>query len=83
LTGAILGGGLGIVASILVGMTPIGMRDAPASAALEALLNVDWGKAIPTFQQILLAWRADIQGHAIPGAIVGVFLGMVWGACRR
>ena len=83
LTGAILGGGLGIGASILVGMTPVGMRDTPAGTVLEMLLNVDWSAPLPALRQTLLASLIGIQEHAIPGAIVGVLLGLVWGACRR
>jgi hypothetical protein len=83
LTGAILGGVLGIGASILVGMTPVGMRDTPAGTVLERLLNVDWSATLPALRQTLLASLTSMQEHALPGASVGVLLGLVWGACRR
>jgi len=83
LSGAILGSVLGIGASILVGMTPVGMRNTPAGAVLEVLLNVDWSATLPALRQALRASLTGMQEHAIPGAIVGVLLGLVWGACRR
>jgi len=74
---------LGIGASILVGMTPVGMPNTPEGAVLEMLLNVDWSATLPALRQLLLASLTGLQEHAIPGAIVGVFLGLIWGACRR
>jgi hypothetical protein len=74
---------LGIGASILVGMTPVGIRDTPEGAVLEVLLNIDWSATLPALRQTLLASLIGMQEHAIPGAIVGVLLGFVWGACRR
>jgi hypothetical protein len=83
LTGALLGGVLGIGVSILVGMAPVGMRDTPEGSVLETLLSVDWSTTLPALQQTLRACLAAKQEHAIPGATVGVLLGLVWGACRR
>lgn len=83
LTGAILGSGLGIGASVLVGITPIGVQDTPQGAVLEMLFNVDWNATLLAFRQILLASLAGMQEHAIPGAIVGGLLGIIWGTCRR
>jgi hypothetical protein len=82
-TGVIWGGMLGIGASILVGMTPVGIRDTPEGAVLEVLLNIDWSATLPALRQTLLASLTGMQEHVIPGAIVGVLLGFVWGACRR
>lgn len=84
LTGAIMGGGLGIGVSILVGMTPIGLSDVPQGAIVATLINADWSAPLQLFRQgVRLAWHAGVQEYAIPGAIVGVLLGSVWGACRR
>jgi hypothetical protein len=83
LTGAILGGVLGIGVSILVGLAPVGMRDTPEGAVLEVLLSVDWSAGSMALQQTLRACLVAMQAHALPGAMVGVLLGLVWGACRR
>ena len=82
LSGTILGGGLGLAASILIGVTPIGVRDTPEGAVVEALLNVDLG-TFPTFREMLLLWWASFQDEALSGTCVGGLLGIAWGAFRR
>ena len=83
LSGIILGSGLGIAVSVLVGMTPVGLQTTPDGAVVETLLNMDWSTALPAFRQMLLPWLAGLQKYALSGAVVGGVLGLLWGACRR
>jgi hypothetical protein len=83
LSGVILGSGLGIAVSVLVGMTPVGLHNTPDGAVAERLLNMGWSTALPAFRQLLLQWLAGLQTYALSGAVVGGVLGLVWGACQR
>ncbi len=80
LSGGILGVGIGVGVSMMMGLTPIGLSTAPEDALVEALLRVDWRGALPTIQQAL---HTGFQKYAISGASIGAFLGIVWGACGR
>jgi hypothetical protein len=74
---------LGMLTSTLLGGTPGYTRSMPQNTLLELLRSAAWHAPLSLMREIGRALVASMQLHALPGAIVGSILGIVWGAWRR
>ena len=82
-TGALLGAMMGMLTSTLLGMTPGSTTSISPSAWLAMLHSVPWHAPLPLLREMLRAFVASMYLHALPGASVGIALGLVWGMWRR
>jgi hypothetical protein len=82
-TGALLGAMVGMLTSTLLGMTPGSTTSLSPSAWLAMLHNAPWHAPLPFLREMLRAFVASLYVHALPGASVGIALGLVWGTWRR
>jgi hypothetical protein len=83
LTGAVLGAMLGMLTSTLLGGTPGYTSSMPQGTLPELLRTAAWDAPLTLMRELGRALVAGMQLHALPGAIVGSILGIVWGAWGR
>ena len=74
---------LGMLTSTLLGGTPGYTRSIPQSALPELLRSAAWDAPLTLMREIGRTLVASMQLHALPGAIAGSILGVVWGAWGR